>query len=150
MRGFFALATIVFFAISPVSSAYAQKVSQDEIGANLSQRGYSVTEYGANTLFVEVANYDVRIDVVGRDGDISYTTWLFEIDGKDISYNVLNKFNNDTKFGRVYIDGDGDVTLQMDRNGAGGASIENIESDFDVFLALIAAFMSHLEAQAIA
>ena len=52
--------------------------------------------------------------------------------------------------GRVYIDQDGDVTLQMDRNGAGGASLANIESDFDVFLMLISSFMDHLESQIVA
>ncbi|MEX6634085.1 YbjN domain-containing protein [Hyphococcus lacteus] len=150
MRGFLAVAVVIVMAFAPLSSAFAAKVSKDEIEQKLSTQGYAVQDMGPNTLFVRVANYDVRIDIQGPDGDISYRAWLFEVDGKNVSYKVLNQFNNDVKFGRVYIDQDGDVTLQMDRNGAGGASIENIESDFDVFLMLINSFMDHLESQVIA
>ncbi len=150
MRGILAVAVVIVMAFAPLSSAFAAKVSKDEIEQKLSTQGYAVQDMGPNTLFVRVANYDVRIDIQGPDGDISYRAWLFEVDGKNVSYKVLNQFNNDVKFGRVYIDQDGDVTLQMDRNGAGGASIENIESDFDVFLMLINSFMDHLESQVIA
>ncbi|WDI31140.1 YbjN domain-containing protein [Hyphococcus flavus] len=150
MRGMIALAAAATLAFAPVSQAFAATVSKDQIEQSLTQQGYAVQDVGPHTLFVRVADYDIRIDVVGPDGDISYRAWLFEVDGKDISYKVLNEFNNDVKFGRVYIDEDGDVTLQMDRNGAGGSSIQNIESDFDVFLMLISSFMSHLESQVIA
>ncbi len=150
MRGLIALAAAAVLAAASVSTAFAGTVSKDQIEQALSEQGYAVEDVGPHTLFVRVADYDVRIDVIGPDGDISYRTWLFEVDGKDISYNVLNQFNNDVKFGRVYIDDEGDVTLQMDRNGAGGASIENIESDFDVFLLLISSFLTHLESQVIA
>ncbi len=150
MRGIFAVAAALLIAVAPVPSAFAAGVSKSEIQQKLSAEGYSVQDVGPSTLFVRVADYDIRIDIQGPDGDISYRTWLFEVDGKDISYKVLNKFNNDVKFGRVYIDEDGDVTLQMDRNSAGGSSIANIESDFDVFLMLISSFKDHLESQVIA
>ncbi len=150
MRGILAIAAAFVVVFAPASAAFAAKVSKSEIESKLSTQGYSVQDVGPNTLFVRVADYDIRIDIQGPDGDISYRTWLFEVDGKGVSYKVLNQFNNDVKFGRVYIDEDGDVTLQMDRNGAGGSSIENIESDFDVFLMLISSFMDHLESQAIA
>ncbi|MEZ5892196.1 MAG: YbjN domain-containing protein [Parvularculaceae bacterium] len=147
MRGILAAAVAAILLVSP---AFAAKISKSEIAQNLTAQGYSVQDVGPQTLFVRVADYDIRIDVQGPDGDISYRTWLFGVDGKSVSYKVLNQFNNNVKFGRVYIDDDGDVTLQMDRNGAGGASIENIQSDFDVFLMLINSFMTHLESQAIA
>ncbi|MEO1136507.1 MAG: YbjN domain-containing protein [Pseudomonadota bacterium] len=150
MRGILAAAAVTLMAFAPLSPAFAAKISKNEIEQQLNSQGYSVQDVGPNTLFVRVADYDIRIDVVGPDGDISYRTWLFEVDGGGVSYKVLNQFNNDVKFGRVYIDQDGDVTLQMDRNAAGGASIANIESDFDVFLMLISSFMDHLEAQVVA
>ena len=59
----------------------------------------------------------------------------------------LSKFNSEVKFGRAYVDRDGDVTLQMDRNSSGGVNIKNIESDFDVFLLLISKFLSDYNAQ---
>lgn len=149
MRGILAIAAACLVIVSPVT-AWAKSLSKTEIAETLSSQGYSVQDVGPNTLFVRVADYDIRIDIIGPDGDISYRTWLFEVDSSSVSYNVLNQFNNDVKFGRVYVDDDGDVTLQMDRNGAGGASLENIESDFDVFLMLISSFMDHLESQIVA
>lgn len=149
MRGILAIAAAVFVVLAP-AGAMAAKVSKSEIAQTLSSQGYSVQDVGPNTLFVRVADYDIRIDIMGPDGDISYRTWLFEVDAKDVSYKVLNQFNNDVKFGRVYVDDDGDLTLQMDRNGAGGSSLANIESDFDVFLMLISSFMDHLESQVVA
>ena len=71
------------------------------------------------------------------------------IQANEVGYQFLNKFNNEVKFGRAYIDRDGDVAIQMDRNSAGGVSSENIESDFDVFLLLIQKFLTDLESQAI-
>jgi len=149
MRGILAVAAALVFALAPVSSAFAAKVSKGQI-ADVLSKTYAVQDVGPNTLFVRVGDYDIRIDVQGPDGDISYRAWLFEVDASTVSYKVLNKFNNDVKFGRVYVDEDGDLTLQMDRNGAGGASLENIESDFDVFLLLIQTFMDQLESQVIA
>ena len=150
MRGFVALFAAAAIALAPVSPAFAAKVSKGDIAESLSSQGYRVEEWGPRTLGVTVDRFQIRIDIVGPDGDVSYTTLLDEVDGSGISHTVLNEFNNDMKFGRVYIDDNGFVILQMDRNSAGGASIENIESDFDVFLQLISSFLSHLEAQAIA
>ena len=59
----------------------------------------------------------------------------------------MSDFNSEVKFGRAYIDSDGDVALQMDRNSAGGVTMENISSDFDVFLLLISKFLSDYESQ---
>lgn len=150
MRGFVALFAAIAIVFAPVSPAFASKVSKSEIAETLSSQGYRVEDWGPRTLGVTVDRFQIRIDIVGPDGDVSYTTLLDEVDGSGISHSVLNEFNNDMKFGRVYIDDNGFVILQMDRNSAGGASIANIESDFDVFLQLISSFLSHLEAQAIA
>ena len=149
MRGILAIAAAFLVVCAPVT-ALAAKVSKSDIEDKLAAQGYSVQDVGPNTLFVRVADYDIRIDIMGPDGDISYRAWLFEVDASSVSYKVLNQFNNDVKFGRVYIDDEGDLTLQMDRNSAGGSSIENIESDFDVFLMLISSFMDHLESQVVA
>ena len=88
----------------------------------------------------------LRID--GADGDISYVTYLPGLSISDVGHEFLSKFNSEVKFGRAYVDRDGDIAIQMDRNSAGGVSIQNIESDFDVFLLLISRFLSDLEARA--
>ncbi|WP_425408714.1 YbjN domain-containing protein [Hyphococcus sp.] len=150
MRGFIAVFAAAAMVVAPVSPGFAANISKSEIEQTLSSQGYRVESWGPRTLGVTVDRFQIRIDVAGPDGDVSYTTLLDEVDGSGISHTILNEFNNNMKFGRVYIDNNGFVILQMDRNSAGGASIKNIESDFDVFLQLISSFLDHLEAKAIA
>jgi hypothetical protein len=143
------VAAAVFLAMAPLSAAYAGGVTKSEITKILTEQGYNVQDYDATKVFVDVAQYRIVVAVDGADGDVSFLVWP-GVQAGDIGLNFLNKFNNEVKFGRAYIDRDGDVAIQMDRNSAGGVSAENIESDFDVFLLLIQKFLTDLESQAIA
>lgn len=135
---------------APLAPAAAAGVTKDTISEILSSQGYNVRDYDATKIMVDVAGYTVVVAIDGADRDISFITWIPGVQASDVGYQFLNKFNNEVKFGRAYIDRDGDVAIQMDRNSAGGVSAENIESDFDVFLLLINKFLSDLESQAVA
>lgn len=149
MRVLTIFAVAMMLAAAPLAPAQAGSISKNEISKILSEQGYNVRDYDATKLFVDVASYRILIALDGADGDITYVTWL-GLSGDEVSLSLLNKFNNEVKFGRAYVDRDGDVAIQMDRNVAGGVSAENIESDFDVFLLLISKFLSDLESQRIA
>lgn len=150
MRVLTMIAAATMLAAAPLTPAQAQKISKNEIADILSEQGYAVRDFSASMVAVNVGNYVVLVGVDGADGDISYLTFLGGISGNQLGYEFLNKFNNEVKFGRAYVDRDGDVAIQMDRNSSGGVSAENIESDFDVFLLLISKFLSDLESQRIA
>ncbi|HKJ62926.1 MAG TPA: YbjN domain-containing protein [Hyphomicrobiales bacterium] len=147
MRVFVVVASALMLAIAPISTASAADVTTEDITQALSDR-FSVRDYDANTLIVNAAGYSVIIGV--RNGDISYLTYIPGIDGDQISLEVLNDFNNNVKFARAYVDDDGDVVIQMDRNSDGGISIDNVKSDFDVFLMVVWTFLNELEKQRIA
>lgn len=132
-----------------VTTASAGSVSKSEITQILEEQGYNVQDYDASKVYVDIAQYRIVVAVDGADGDVSFLVWP-GIAASDVGYQFLNKFNNEVKFGRAYIDRDGDVAIQMDRNSAGGVSAENIESDFDVFLLLISKFLSDLESESVA
>ncbi|MEM8771172.1 MAG: YbjN domain-containing protein [Pseudomonadota bacterium] len=136
-------------ALASFGTAHAEGVSKSEITRILTEQGYNVQDYDASKIYVDVAQYRIVVAVDGSDGDVSFLVWP-GVQADDVGYQFLNRFNNEVKFGRAYIDRDGDVAIQMDRNSAGGVSAENIESDFDVFLLLISKFLSDLESQAIA
>ncbi len=144
-----AVAASIALSLAPFSAALADNVSKDEIAKILSEQGYSVQDYDATKVYVDVAQYRIVVAVDGSDGDVSFLVWP-GIRANEVGYQFLNKFNNEVKFGRAYIDRDGDVAIQMDRNSAGGVSSANIESDFDVFLLLIQKFLTDLESQSIA
>ena len=145
-----AIAIALILAVAPATQANAASISKNQITNILESQGYAAHDYDNNKVRVDVAGYAILIAIDGADGDITYITWLNGINGADVGLKLLNQFNNEVKFGRAYIDRDGDVTIQMDRNAAGGITAENIESDFDVFLLLISKFLSDLESQTIA
>lgn len=144
-----AVSAAMLLALSPLSDAFAEGVSKGEISKILTDQGYNVQDYDASKIFVDVAQYRIVVAVDGADGDVSFLVWP-GIQASEVGYQFLNRFNNEVKFGRAYIDSDGDVAIQMDRNSAGGVSAQNIESDFDVFLLLIQKFLTDLESQSIA
>ena len=150
MRAFFSVVIAAFLLVAPLSAAEASKLSKTELTDILSDKGYNVQDHGGNRVRVNVGGYNIIVAIDGADGDITYITWLPGVTGDELGYKFLNSFNNAVKFGRAYVDRDGDVTIQMDRNSAGGVSAENVESDFDVFLLLIAKFLSDLESQTVA
>jgi Putative bacterial sensory transduction regulator len=150
MRVLPVLFAAMLLAFSPLNAAIAAGVSQSRIVSILTDQGYNAQEFQADKVIVDASGYRIIVWIDGADGDISYITYLPGITADEVGYKILNKFNNDVKFGRAFADGDGDIRLQMDRNSSGGVSAENIESDFDVFLMLIGKFLSDLESQTIA
>ncbi len=133
------------FMAASVVSAQAAGLTKETITKSLEMQGYSVQDFQSNMVAVEVGELTVLVGIFGSDGDISYFTYLHGVTANEVSHEFLTRFNSEVKFGRAYIDPDGDITIQMDRNASGGISIKNIESDFDVFLLLVAKFLTDIE-----
>ncbi|MEO0319517.1 MAG: YbjN domain-containing protein [Pseudomonadota bacterium] len=135
---------VAVFTLAP-AAAEAGNVTKRQITSILSEQGYAVRDFDERMVAVVVGDHVVLVAIDGADGDISYITYINGVSVKLLGYEFLSQFNSEVKFGRAYVDQDGDIALQMDRNAAGGVSAENIESDFDVFLILIAKFLSDVE-----
>ncbi|MEM9705800.1 MAG: YbjN domain-containing protein [Pseudomonadota bacterium] len=144
MRTLVSIAAALVLASVSMNAA-ASPISVNAIAETLEMQGYSVEPVQQNVISVSVGELSILIGVAGPDGDISYLTYLSGFSVNQVSHEFLSRFNRDIKFGRAYIDRDGDVTIQMDRNASGGISLKNIESDFDVFLSLVSKFLSDLE-----
>ncbi len=147
MRFILAFFTSTILLVAPLQSALAGSVSKDKITEVLTQGGYSVQDVQPNMIAVTVGDHVVFVGLDGADADVSYIAYLSGVDMGLGGHAFLSKFNSEVKFGRAYLDRDGDLALQMDRNSTGGVTIENIESDFDVFLLLISKFLSDFQAE---
>lgn len=147
MHRIFGLVAAAFLIAAPISSASAAGVSKETIAETLELQGYAVSDFQQNMIRVEVGEVNILVGVFGADKDISYFTYLNDVSLNEVSHAFLSKFNSEVKFGRAYIDRDGDVTIQMDRNSSGGVSLKNIESDFDVFLLLVSKFLSDIDSK---
>lgn len=141
------LGAALALACAAILPASAADINKAQIVDLLSSNGYSVQDVQSNMVAVFVGEHVVLIGLDGADADVSYITYLSDVKFPHGGHSFLSKFNSEVKFGRAYVDRDGDIALQMDRNSSGGVSIENIESDFDVFLLLISKFLSDFESQ---
>lgn len=147
IKTFLGAAIALLLAASPLSQAAAAGVSKAQIAESLTARGYTVQDFKPNMLAVVVGEHVVLVGVDGADADVSYITYMNDVALGEGGLKFLSKFNSEVKFGRAYVDRDGDVALQMDRNSNGGVTVKNIESDFEVFLLLISKFLSDFRAQ---
>jgi hypothetical protein len=147
MKKSIGIAAALVVALAPFATASAAGVTKSQIALAIEAKGYNVAEENAKMLSVAVGEHRVVIAVDGSDADVSYMTFLNDVRLGDGGHKFLSKFNSEVKFGRAYIDRDGDVVIQMDRNSSGGVTLGNIESDFEVFLLLISKFLSDYEAQ---
>ena len=89
--------------------------------------------------------------ISGRTDGKAYTVHFYNCtDNKDCSsiqfwtywdeeatLDKVNEWNKDTRFGKLYIDGDNDVILEYDVNLLGGISEKTLEDDADVWVTLI-------------
>lgn len=141
------LGVLAFLIVAPLCSAAAADITKEDITEILRNSGYAVQDVQPKMIAVSVGEHVVFVGLDGADADVSYITYLPDVDFGLGGHSFLSQFNSEVKFGRAYIDRDGDVALQMDRNSSGGVTIENIESDFDVFLLLISKFLSDFQSQ---
>lgn len=137
----------IFLALGMmVLTPSANAVTPDEITSVLEGQGYPVHAISDSMLAVNYQGMTVLIAINGVDGDVSYLTYL-QGKGTDVSEEFLNNYNYSVKFGRAFIDRDGDIVIQMDRNSSGGVSLKNIASDFEVFVSLVEKFLSDVSNQ---
>ena len=137
----------VVFACFTLGMSAAHAVTPEQIKSAMDSKGYTVVNVSDNTVAVMYSGLAVMIAVDGRDGDVTYLAYLDDISADMLSYDFLNKYNNDIKFGRAFVDRQGDVAIQMDRNSQGGVSMRNVESDFNVFLSLVKKFVRDVNSQ---
>ncbi|MCI5048635.1 MAG: YbjN domain-containing protein [Aquisalinus sp.] len=129
------------------TSTNAFAITPDDIKTAMDSKGYTVVNVSENTVAVMYRGLAVMIAVDGRDGDVTYLAYLDDISSDMLSYDFLNRYNNDVKFGRAFLDRQGDLAIQMDRNSSGGVTLQNVESDFMVFISLVRKFVNDVQSQ---
>lgn len=66
-------------------------------------------------------------------------------DGKGVSLASMNAWNADTRFGKAYIDRDGDAAIELNVNLDYGVSKKNLEDTFDWWMLVLGEFQKYLK-----
>jgi Putative bacterial sensory transduction regulator len=75
----------------------------------------------------------------GCEGGVNCTSiqfWTYLSPPEDALV-AVNAWNRDIRFGKAYIDGDGDVVIEMDVNLWGGVAPKNLDDTFDWWRAVL-------------
>ena len=63
------------------------------------------------------------------------------------SLDKLNAWNRDTRFGRAYLDNDGDAGIDMDINLVHGVSADNLDSTLSIWAQLVKKYTAYVGAK---
>ena len=103
-----------------------------EIATRFGSASIETDSYGDPMVDGQIAGQRYRILFYGcTDGSrcqtVSFVTWY----RGSFSMDAVNQWNAENRFGKVYIDSDGDLALEMDVNLARGVSSGNFEETVD-------------------
>ena len=70
-----------------------------------------------------------------------WTYWTGEV----LTAEEMNAWNADTRFGKLYVDGDGDLNLEMDVNLDYGVTYKNLDDTFDIWQTVLEDVLDQME-----
>jgi hypothetical protein len=82
--------------------------------------------------------------ILSPNGDILQTVAFLFRRSSDVSMARVNSWNKDKRFGRAYIDKDGDGVLESDLVLKGGVTVEAVNDWLDLYFRLLTAFAQHV------
>ncbi len=92
-----------------------------------------------NQYSIELNEYKVFLSI--DDGDIILTAFF----NGEYTLNRVNEFNLKYRWAKLYLDSDGDLTIQQDLSFTGGITLENIHSFLQTYGVLLDALSAHMQ-----
>jgi Putative bacterial sensory transduction regulator len=71
----------------------------------------------------------------------------FGLTGTSANVTTINDWNKSKRFGRAYIDADGDPCVELDYDLEGGVTDDNIKVWFDTVTAIVRSFRTHVSSK---
>jgi hypothetical protein len=105
----------------------SQSNGSPKISGSINRMGYAV--------------YFVNCDENHVCGEMNFYAGFLDIK-PDVS--DINAWNSTKRFGRAYLDGDGDASIEMDINLSGGISRDNLISSFEIWRLVLRQYAEHM------
>jgi hypothetical protein len=99
----------------------------------VNERGNVVVQQGGSKIVFFISNQTLQA--------------YFGLRGTSANVNTINEWNKSKRFGRAYIDGDGDPCVELDYDLEGGVSDESIKVWFDTVTAIVRSFRTHVSSK---
>ncbi len=124
-------------AILPI----AQRFGEAEM--DVDDLGYPMIVGTIEGLYYFAYYYGCNDDGTGCNSIQLRATWTVD----SISLEHLNEWNRTTRFGKAYVESDGDVALEMEVNLDFGVTPNNLDDTFDWWRIGLIEFAEHLQAR---
>jgi hypothetical protein len=150
------LISIVAFAMALAGAALAAPVaspgiSPDEVAAVLRGKGHTVeiTKDKDGDPLLNATSGAIKYSVYffDRNRGKRYDAIQFAHSGPKAAAARIAAWNKDKRFGRAYLDGDGDSWLEMDVETTRGFTTEALEENLERWLSVLDAFKKYLAAR---
>lgn len=141
------LLALMFASLAPLAMAndkqVVETISAPDLKALVQAEGFSdVTFDSDGELIVKMNGY--RVLIIPRENKNTAIKFRFSIQHKAATLEAMNRWNSKKKFTDAYLDSDGDPSLDMDVDLAGGVTRARIKDAIRTFSLSQAAFVAEL------
>lgn len=139
----FAVAAVALVLAGPVSAQQTrERITAEQLTGLLKDKGLEgqVNERGN---VIATSNGSKIVFFISGQTLQAY----FGLSGTSANVTTVNEWNKSKRFGRAYIDGDGDPCVELDYDLEGGVTDENIKVWFDTVTAIVRSFRTHVSSK---
>jgi len=132
----------IAISMSVMQVATAQINKQKEVYTVLDETNLQKMLENLEIPFERVAKDDYKINVEGfhafaeisEDGDLFLTSFF---ENKNVTLEQINGYNADHRWGRIYVDKDGDIAVQTELSFTGGIHLDGIIMHINTFTSIL-------------
>ncbi len=135
-----AVAAIALVLAGPVSAQQMrERITAEQLTGLLRDKGMEGKVNERGNVIVETNGTKIVFFISGQTLQA-----YFGLTGTKANVTSINEWNKTKRFGRAYIDGDGDPCVELDYDLEGGVTDDNVKVWFDTVTAIVRSFKTHV------
>lgn len=136
----FAVAAVALVLAGPVSAQQMrERITAEQLTGLLRDKGMEGQVNERGNVVVQTNGTKIVFFISGQTMQA-----YFGLTGTSANVQTVNEWNKSKRFGRAYIDADGDPCVELDYDLEGGVSDESIKVWFDTVSAIVRSFKAHV------
>ena len=135
------LAAVAFAVVltAPASAQIRERITATQLITLLKEKGLDGTANEKGNVIVQMTGSKVVFFIQGQTMQA-----YFGLSGTGATLTKVNEWNKTKRFGRAYIDSDGDPCIELDYDLEGGVSDDSIKVWFDTVKLIVKSFRTHV------
>ncbi len=135
-----AVAAVALVLAGPVSAQQMrERITAEQLTGLLRDKGMEGKVNERGNVIIETNGTKIVFFISGQTLQA-----YFGLSGTKANVTSVNEWNKTKRFGRAYIDGDGDPCVELDYDLEGGVTDDNVKVWFDTVTAIVRSFKAHV------